>query len=119
MMFRKFMLLTVVVLVVFQLGVASAFTSRCKTAGKGYGSKSQEAIRTILDLRVSPVPGDDVRLQEMLNKWLSDKHVFVPKAGIEVAISYGVVTPESPIMIKPVGSEQTFYITSEGLENCR
>jgi hypothetical protein len=118
-MFKRFMVVAMLASMLFQFAPASAFTSKCMTSGKGYASKSERSVRTILDLRVSIVPGDDATLQEMLNKWIADGHVFVPKPGIEVNIVHGGVPNDIPIFIRPEGSEQTFYITKEGLENCR
>ncbi len=118
-MFKKFMFAAVIVSLLIQFSPVGAFTSKCMTSGKGYASRSEQAIRTIMDLRASIVPGDDERLQNMLNKWLADKHVFVPRAGIELNIVFGSVPKDFPIFVNPEGSEQTFYITWEGLENCR
>ncbi len=117
--FKKYIFFAVVASMVIQAATAWAFTSKCFTSGKGYASKSEQAIRTILDLRVSLVPEDEQRLREMVNKWLADRHVFVPRSGVEVNIIFGNVPNDMPIFVRPEGSEQTFYITREGLENCR
>jgi len=108
-------------LVVVFLGGLAWARDPCITTGKGYASKSKDAIQTINRLMVSPVPGDERRLAELVSKWLAQGYIFVPKKGTKV---YSDIRRrycdrgEAPNM-RPVGSDQRWYVTCNALERCQ
>jgi len=110
--------LTLIFLLFAPLG-AEAYEA-CVTTGDGYASPAQKPLQEILNLRSSLRPEDQQRLKDTIARYSADRHIFVPNAGIQVeVIYYGDRAKPTPILVRPVGSEEKFWIFSTGLKNCQ
>jgi len=100
--------------------VATEAYEACVTNGDGYASKAKEPLQEILNLRSSLRPEDQHRLQDTVAQYSADRYIFVPNAGIQVElVYYGDRRKPTPILVRPVGSEEKFWIFSTGLKNCQ
>lgn len=114
---KYYLMLLVIVSLVICLQISATAQTRCVTNGEGYASIEMLPLQKIYDLTTSVSLEDREKLSCVIEMYLKNGLIFIPKAGVVVECAW--VPERGTVNVYPVGSTKGYWILKEGLVNCQ